>query len=131
MGKRDRERINQIKQGIIKPFRNVAIKAIAYNGVKDELMKGETSDQVNRLSGLMDENVLPSEKLKKAIMKSAPKEMDNATKKYKKQGKEITVDLLVEEVERNEGGFRQLAENVGLTMDYFRTLAKERMSSKL
>lgn len=131
MGKRDRERVERIKFGnLFERIRNTGIKLATYGQVKGELLKGDTSDQVNKVNELIGGGLLPESKLKKIIMAEAPKEMDKAIKKYQKEGKEITVDTLTAEVESNKDGFRDLAGRAGLDLDYFRGLAKRRMEAK-
>jgi len=96
--------------------------------MKEELSKGSVTDQTGRLDELVGTGVLPGGNLKKAIMAKAPGEMDKAIKKYRKQGKEITVESLLVEV-RSEPGFLAMCERVGLGYGWFERLAKERMEA--
>ena len=136
MGRRDRERIERITSGKEKPFRNlgnpIVRKAVAFasrKGVVEELSRGTTGEQVSRLEELRGSGTLPDRKLKEAIMRKAPKEMDKGIAKFQKQGKEITVHNLLEEV-RTERGFLDMCERVGITYDWFKNLARERMRAK-
>lgn len=128
MGSRDRERKAKIKQGILKPFRNTAIKLAARGGVIRELSKGTTTEQIGKLDELATMGVLPTSKLGKAIMDKAPKEMDKAIKKYQKEGKKITVDSLLVEV-RSQRGFLDMCNKIGITYQWFEDLARTRMKA--
>lgn len=139
MGRRDRERSARIEAGQEQPFRGgkggiagvVARKTISLfsrRGVREELLRGTVAEQTGKLSELHDKGVLPGGNLKAAIMRKAPEEMDKAIKKYRKQGKEITVDSLLTEV-RSEPGFLAMCERVGLSYGWFEELAKKRMET--
>jgi len=71
---------------------------------------------------------LPGGKLAKAIKDKAPKEMDKAIKKFRKQGKEVTVESLCAEV-KSTPGFLQVCNNVGVTLEWFEDLARQRMEA--
>lgn len=128
MGQRDRERIAQIKQGMLKPFRNTVIKLAARGGVIRELSKGTTTEQIGKLDELGTVGALPNSKLRKAIMDKAPKEMDKAIRKYQKEGKKITVDSLLVEV-RSQRGFLDMCNKVGITYKWFEDLARTKMET--
>jgi hypothetical protein len=138
MGIRDRERITRIKEGketsirdkiLNNPVTKSILKHTSVNGVKQELLRGDVSEQTSKLNTLMGEGLLPDWKLKQTIMAKAPGEMDKAIKKYQKQGKSITVDTLLSEL-RSEKGFLQTCERCGLDYTWFTGLAKERMDAK-
>jgi len=128
MGRRDRERKAQIKQGILKPFRNTAIKLVARGGVIRELSKGTTTEQIGKLDELGTAGALPDSKLRKAIVDKAPKEMDKAIRKYQKEGRKITVDSLLVEV-RSQQGFLDMCNKVGITYKWFEDLALAKMKA--
>ena len=139
VGKRDRERIERIERGEEKPISEtrtalgnpISRKLVAFasrKGVKEELSKGTTSDQISRLDELAGTGTLPGEKLKNAVMQNAPKEMDKAIKKYQKEQKVITVDTLLVEV-RADQGFLNMCKRVGLTYEWFEKLARSRMDA--
>ena len=128
MGRRDRERKDQIKQGILKPFRNTAIKLATRSGVIRELSKGSTTEQIGKLDELARVGALPNSKLGKAIMDKAPKEMDKAIRKYQEEGKKITVDSLLVEV-RSQRGFLDMCNKVGITYKWFEDLARAKMKA--
>lgn len=128
MGRRDRERKAKITQGILKPFRNTAIKLAARSGVIRELSRGTTTEQIGKLDELTTTGVLPNSKLGKAIMDKAPKEMDKAIRKYQKEGKKITVDSLLVEV-RSQQGFLDMCNKIGITYQWFEDLARTRMKA--
>lgn len=136
MGKRNRERVARIEAGTEQPIaaRRVAmnpvgraiLKRTARGGVIEQLSAGSTADQVDRLSQLTTTGALPGGKLKSAIVRKAPKEMDKGIKKMQKEGKEVSVDSLCAEV-KSTPGFLSMCEKVGLDLAYFENLAKERM----
>ena len=125
MGRKNRERIERIKAGLEKP-RRLIIAAIARKGVIEELTEGTTSDQIGRLNELAGTGYLPPSKLKATIMKKAPGEMDKAIKKFRKEGKEITVDSLLAEV-KSERGFLAMCERVELDYEWFVELAESKI----
>ncbi len=129
MGRRNRERVEQIRAGLEQPISALAREAAAFAGrgrVVVELSKGSVADQIDRLDELVSRGVLPADKLRGAVMRKAPEEMDKAIKKFRREGKEITVDSLLAEV-RSESRFLKMCEQVGLTYEWFEKLAKERM----
>ena len=128
MGRRDRERLERIRAGLENPIARAAVKLKTRGAVIEELSRGTVSDQTNRLNTLVGEGALKPSRLKDAIMRKAPKEMDKAIKKFRKQGKEITVDSLTAEA-RTEPGFLCMCENVGLDLAWFENLAKDRMEA--
>ena len=133
MGRKDRERIERIRKGLEIPIAGrvvrKALSVASRSGVVEEMSRGTVSDQVSNLDELVGEGALPEGRLKKAIMNKAPKEMDKAIKKYRKQGKEITVDSLLSEV-RSTQGFLKMCEKVGLDYGWFERLARERMEAQ-
>lgn len=142
MGRRDRERIARIQAGKEEPIavqqaRKMAsnpigrqiLRRASHKGVVDELSKGGVTDQIERLDSMAGTGELPGGKLAKAIMRKAPKEMDKAIKMYKKQGKEITVDSLCAEV-KSTPGFLDMCNRVGITLEWFENLARERMEAR-
>ncbi len=93
-----------------------------------ELTKGSTEEVVGNLDELNRTGTVPSSKIKKSLMRKAPGEMDKAIRKFREQGKEITVDSLCAEAESTPS-FVRMCENVGLPMSWFRELAAERMKA--
>lgn len=140
MGRKNRERIARIEVGLEEPisprfkvalYNPIARQAVAISSrgaVVKELSQGSTTDQVNRLDDLVGTGNLPARRLKEALMKKAPKEMDKAIRDFRKKGKEISVDNLCAEAESTPS-FVKMCENVGLPMSWFRELAKERMEA--
>ena len=140
MGRRDRERIQRLQAGEEEPIsdrvRRLAgnpighqiLKRASHKGVVEELSKGDVTDQVHRLDSMAGTGELPEGKLAKAIRDKAPKEMDKAIKKFKKQGEEITVESLCAEI-KSTPGFLQMCNNVGITLEWFEELARERMKA--
>lgn len=113
------------------PIARIARKAVSLASRREvvkELSKGSVSDQTGRLDELVGVGVLPVRALRVAIMREAPKEMDKAIEKFRKQGKEVTVDSLLAEM-RSEPGFLEMCRNAGITYEWFEKLAKERMEA--
>ena len=126
MGRRDRERIERIRQGLEDPIARQRLADSSYKRVVRELAKGSVGDQVGRLHTMVGEGSLSDRKLREAITKNAPKEMDKAIAKFKKKGKEITVDALCAEV-RSNTSFLKMCEGVGLDIGWFEELASRRI----
>ena len=112
------------------PIGRRILKKASHKGVVEELSKGDVTDQVHRLDSLAGTGELPEGKLAKAIRDKAPKEMDKAIKKFRKKGEEITVDSLCAEI-KSTPGFLQMCNNVGITLEWFEDLAKERMEANV
>lgn len=141
MGRRNRERIarieagqeesiaSKVKKGLVdNPLSRRAIAVASRKVVIEELSKGSTEDQVGKLNTLVGAGNLSKGKLKEAIMKKAPEEMDKAIKNFKKVGKPVTVDSLCAEV-RSDTSFLNMCNQVGLELSWFENLAKERMEA--
>lgn len=132
MGRRARERRERIELGLETPIAGRVVKKVlavsSRGGVIKELSKGTVSEQLNKLNELVGTGMLPESRFKKAIMSKAPKEMDRAIKKFRKKGKEITVDSLLVEV-RETPGFLKMCKSAGLDYGWFERLAKERMEA--
>lgn len=135
MGRRDKERIARIQAGQEKPIsmavlsNPVSRKAVALSSrgaVINELRKAETSEQIDILNSQVA-SANPG-KLRKAIASKAPREMDKGIKKLQKDGKVVSVDALCIEVTTTPG-FLSMCEGVGLNLEWFEKLAKERMEA--
>ena len=136
MGRRDRERIARIRDGSEAPIATrtlnnpVARKAVALASrgtVIEELRKAETSDQIDVLNSQVASS--RPDKLRKAIAGKAPKEMDKGIRKLLKESKDVTVDALCAEI-KSAPGFLPMCERVGLSLEWFERLAKERMEAQ-
>jgi len=132
MGRRDRERIERIREGKEKPFRHldnpVARKAVALASRGDvikTLEQASTEDQIDALNSTVAGQ--RPDKLRQALMKKAPKEMDKAIRDFQKMGKAVNVATLTEEI-RNTPSFLAMCSRVGLELSWFEQLAKDRMS---
>ena len=110
------------------PLGRKLVAMVSRKGVVGELSKGTATDQIQRLDEMVGTGNLSGRKLKEAIMREAPGQMDAAIKKYRKQGKEITVDSLLVEV-RSEPGFLKMCEGVGLSLAWFENLASDRIAA--
>lgn len=110
------------------PIGRQILKRASRKGVIEELSEGDVTDQVRGLDSMTRTGELPEGKLAKAIKDKAPKEMDKAIRKFKKQGKEITVDSLCAEI-KSTPGFLKMCNNVGITLEWFEDLARERMKA--
>lgn len=140
MGRAKRERRERVIAGLEEPISpkhkkllgnpisRLGVKLASREGVVRELSAGDVTDQVARLDSLRGTGNIPGGKLKKALMDKAPGEMDKAIRKYRKQGREITVDLLCEEV-KTTPGFLQMCNNVGIELKWFEDLARQRMEA--
>ena len=139
MGRSSREHRERVAQGLEEPFRNngtadalrnpiarTATKLASRKGVIDELSKGSVSDQSGRLDELVGTGTLSPSKLRSAIKAKAPKEMDKAIRKFQKKGIEVSVDTLCADV-RSEPRFLKTCESVGLSLEWFEQLARDRM----
>jgi len=139
MGRRDRERVERIKRGEEKPIASqdisnpvsrigaFASRAVALASRKDVikvLQQATTEEQIETLNDTVA-GQRPS-KLRQALMKKSPKEMDKAIREFQKSGKPITVESLTEEA-RDTPSFVAMCERVGLEMSWFEDLARERM----
>lgn len=110
------------------PVTRTLIKRQAHKPVEHALSEGSTQEQVGRLSELAQHYDPVKIKLKKTIMDKAPREMDKAIRKFRAEGKEVTVDSLCSEV-RSDAGFRSLCGTIGLELAWFEELAQERMEA--
>lgn len=129
MARQDEEAREKVAKLAGNPVGRKVLTTASRKGVVGELSKGTTEEQVERLGELVETGSLPDQKLKEAIMKKAPEEIDKAIKKFRKQGAEITVDSLCREV-KTEPGFLAMCERIGLSLEWFENLARERMAAK-
>ena len=118
-----RERVRRLA---LNPVGRAVLKRASRGGVVKELSQGTTEDQIGKLDSIQGTGELPGGDLAKAIKKKAPKEMDKGIKKLQKEGKEVTVDALCAEV-KSTPGFLKMCSNVGITLEWFEDLARERM----
>lgn len=130
MGRRDRERIARIEAGQEEPVRNAfsptirkAISFITRGSVVKELRNASTEDQIGVL-----QSTVPGNKMKDAITRAAPGEMDKAIRKFQKEGKEVTVDTLCAEI-KSTPGFLAMCTKAGLDLAWFEDLARKRMEA--
>jgi len=114
------------KQNVLQRAARLAVGVVARGGVVKELSKGDTNDQIGRLRELQGKGILPSSNLRKALEKQVPKELDKTIKRFKKEGKEISVESLVGQV-TSDNKFMAMCANAGLTPEWFNQQAKERM----
>lgn len=131
MGKKSKEHRHKVQSrnaALNNPVTRKAVSLISRQGVVAELTKGSVTDQTIKLVELVSEGNLPASRLREALMKKAPKEMDKAIKKYRKEGREITVESLTAEA-KSEQGFVKMCERVGLEISWFDNLARERMEA--
>lgn len=136
MGRRNRERVARIQAGLevpiavqraaANPVGRQVLRAASHKGVVAELSAGSTLEQIDRLDSLAGTGALPPSRLKAAIMAKAPGEMDKAIRKFKKEGREITVEALCAEA-KSDANFVRMCQNIGLPMEWFEALARERM----
>lgn len=124
MGRRDRERQERIRKGL----ENTFVRAVAVRRARRELGQGDTPEQIGRLDELVGKDMLPIPNLRKALMDSAPREMDKAIRAFRKDGKEITVDSLCAEA-KSSPQFLALCRKAGLDLAWFEQLARDRMEA--
>ncbi len=128
MGRESRERRERIQAGLEQSRVRAAVEKIGRAGIVHELSKGSVGEQSDRLDSLRGTGELPASKLKKSLMKNAPREMDTAIKKFRKKGKPVTVGTLCAEI-KNSPEFLRMCANAGLTIKWFENLARERMEA--
>lgn len=125
-GKNHKQRVQARNAALSNPVARKAVAFASRGAVIDELRKAETSDQIDVLNGQVA-SARP-DKLRKAIASKAPREMDKGIKKLQKEGKDVTVDALCAEI-KSTPGFLSMCERVGLDLEWFEKLAKERMEA--
>lgn len=127
--KRKRKEELKLAQTVLSnPLTRKVATVASRKGVVKELSKGTVSAQTGRLDELVGTGTLPKSRLRDAIARKAPKEMDKAIRKFRKEGREVTVDSLLVEV-RSTPGFLRMCEGVGLDYKWFERLAKEQMEA--
>ena len=132
MGRKDRERRERIIRGEEEPIAErkvgilgrAAIKLATRGSVVGTLKDASTADQIEALDSTVGANK-PS-KLRKAIIRKAPREMDKAIKDFQKEGKPVTVDSLCAEI-KSSPDFLSMCERVGLDLQWFENLAQQKM----
>ena len=129
MDKEDEEAREKVAKLAGNPVGRRALAMAGRKGVVAELSKGSTEEQIGKLGELVETGSFPDRKLKEAVMKKAPGEMDKAIKKAQRQGAEVTVDSLCREV-KTEPGFLKMCERIGLSLEWFEDLARARMTAK-
>lgn len=123
-----RAELERAKRMAENPLGRAVLKQASRQGVVAELSKGDVTEQIGRLDSLRGTGELPEGKLARALKSKAPGEMDKAIKKFQKEGKEVTVDALCAEV-KTTPGFLAMCNNVGITLEWFEDLAREKMKS--
>jgi len=128
MGRRNKERIARIQAGeeesissqarriASNPLGRAILRRAGRQGVIDELSKGDTTQQIANLR-----EAVPNGRLVEAIKSKAPKEMDKAIKKFKKEGRKISVDTLCAEVRATPNLLAVVP------LEWFEDLARQRM----
>lgn len=127
--KRKRKEELKLAQAVLNnPLTRKVATVASRKGVVKELSEGTVSAQMGKLDELVGTGTLPKSRLRDAIARKAPKEMDKAIRKFRKEGREVTVDGLLVEV-RSTPGFLKMCEGVGLDYSWFERLAKEQMEA--
>ena len=108
--------------GLSNPVARKAVAVASRDAVISELKKASTEEQIEVLA-----SVSPS-KVGKAIMRKAPAEMDKGIKELQKKDVPVTVDNLCAEI-KSTPGFLTMCEQAGLSLEWFESLAKERMEA--
>lgn len=128
MGRRDKERIERIRQGLEDPIARQQVKERSYKGVVRELSRGGIAERIQRLDEMVNTGIVATNRMGRAIMDSAPAEMDKAIRKFKKEGTLVTVDNLMREI-RTDTRFQNLCAHSGVPISWFEQLARERMEA--
>lgn len=129
MGKKKKlhkEKVAKRNALLSNPLARGAVAVASRGKVIDELNRASTEDQIQALNGTVASS--RPDKLRKALESKAPGEMDKAIRKFQKEGKTVTVELLTEEI-RATPGFLSMCERVGLTITWFEDLARKRMEA--
>ena len=124
MGRKSREHRERVIAGLENPIARKAVAVAARGSVIQTLQQASTDEQIDVLSQAAA-RTRPS-KVRDALMRNAPREMDKAIRDFLKQGKPVTVETLTEEA-RNTPTFVAMCSQVGLEMSWFEELARERM----
>ena len=125
MGKasnRKKEHRRLAAMGLSNPVARKAVAVASRDAVISELKKASTEEQIEVLA-----SVSPS-KVGKAIMRKAPAEMDKGIKELQKKDVPVTVENLCAEI-KSTPGFLTMCEQAGLSLEWFESLAKERMEA--
>jgi len=132
MGKRDRERFAQTgkvhRNGQIMDISETQKRVLVRAGTKG-LQAMNTGNQIKTLSDSLHSGRLSPAKLCEALVDNAHREMKKGADKLRKQGKAVTVEALLEEYHKDIS-FQGLADEVGLTEQYFANLAKGELTNE-
>lgn len=124
MGRRDRERIERIRQGLEYPIARTVVKLKVRGDVIRTLEQATTEEQIDTLNQTVGRD--NPNKLRDALMKKAPGEMDKGIRKFEKEGKLITVESLTAEI-KSTPSFFNMIERIGLPIEWFEELAQKRI----
>lgn len=127
MGKRDRERIARIESGIIKPISEKTRERVVKAGTSI-LKHLSFNSQVNVLAESLRTGRMSREYLQSVLKENAPSEMRKGIIKLNNKGQALTVDNLLKEY-RSDKGFQDLANEVGLSEQYFVDLATSELEA--
>ena len=138
MSKRDRMRAEQtckvfrngemVDAPIVHEVSDAERKRMQQRG-EDELQKMGTDNQIKVLRDSLHEGLLKPDKLRRALMDNARKEMRKGGDKLRKKGEPITVDVLLEEYHGNND-FQELATEIGLNEAWFSGLAEKEIAGE-
>lgn len=119
MSKKDRERAAQtgmvFRDGQLVDAKSV--QRMQKTGVR-LLERLGTRDQIKVLRDSLHTGRITAGKLKKELESNAYKEMEKGARKLAKKHKDVTVDALLKEY-RDDKNFQSLADEVGLTEEFF------------
>lgn len=124
--KEHRQRVARRNALLNNPLARGAVALASRGKVIDELNRATTAEQIEVLNDVVAPR--DSGKLRRAIERRAPREMDKGITKLLKEGREVTVEALTEEV-KTTPGFLGMCEKVGLTLGWFEDLARKRMEA--
>jgi hypothetical protein len=129
MGKKDKDHRRKVALRNImlgNPITRKAVALVSHKAVVTELSKGSLADQSYGLIDMLNSGALKSSKLADSLKSKAVKEMDKGIRDFQKRHKEISVETLTAEV-RTETAFLEMCNHVGITVEWFEGLARERI----
>lgn len=122
MGRRNRERVERVMAG----DESGKVRHGIVGKTVGALQALSTKRQIEFLSESLRTGRLRPEALRSQLMANAYTEMRKGIKKLGREGRDITVDALLESY-HSEVEFRELAEKVGLDEAFFVNVAKNEM----
>jgi len=121
------KRRGRLQKAFDNPILRPVVSRASALAVKKELTEGKTTEEMlGGLDTLMSDGVLGRSALANAIRRKAPGEMDKAIRRFRREGKEISVATLCAEVYADKR-FQATCAKVGIPVSWFEDLARARM----